>query len=216
MFKEKKHTPFSVLVLAGGRSSRMGLNKDKGHMQFKGTSLIEYVLVNILSIEGVDKNNVIIVGPKEKYSRHGFTVVEDLYPQKGPLGGIFSGLQYSNTFYNLVIGYDMPFVESKLVEYMLSNSKGYDMVIPTYGKELYEPLCAIYSKNCLKTMEQNLKNNILAVRGIFPRCKIRWIREEEIRIFDSELHSFFNINFQSDFKKAEILLYQRGKNIGKG
>lgn len=56
MFKEKKHTPLSVLVLAGGKSSRMGLNKDKGHMQFKGTSLIEYVLVNILSIKGVSKD----------------------------------------------------------------------------------------------------------------------------------------------------------------
>ncbi|MFZ2330286.1 MAG: molybdenum cofactor guanylyltransferase [Atribacterota bacterium] len=215
MFKEKKHTPLSVLVLAGGKSSRMGLNKDKGHMQFKGTSLIEYVLVNILSIKGVSKGNVIIVGPKEKYFRHGFTVVEDLYPQKGPLGGIFSGLQFSKTFYNLVIGYDMPFVEPKLIEYMVSHSKGYDLVIPTYGKELYEPLCAIYSKNCLKIMKQNLKNNILAVRRIFSGCKIRWVKEEEIRLFDSELHSFFNINFQSDFEKAETILSQKGKNIGK-
>ena len=109
----------------------------------------------------------------------------------------------------------MPFVEPKLIEYMVSNSKGYDLVIPTYGKELYEPLCAIYSKNCLKIMEQNLKNNILAVRRIFSGCKIRWVKEEEIRLFDSELHSFFNINFQSDFKKAETILSQKGKNIGK-
>ena len=66
-----------------------------------------------------------------------------------------------------------------------------------------EPLCAIYSKNCLKVMERNLKNDILAVRNIFSFCKIRWIREEEIRIFDPELHSFFNINVQNDFVEAE-------------
>jgi molybdopterin-guanine dinucleotide biosynthesis protein A len=203
IINEKKHTSFSILVLAGGRSSRMGLNKDKGHMQFKGTSLIGYVLNNIMSIKGVTRRNIIIVGPKEKYPGHQFTVVEDLYPQKGPLGGIFSGLQYSKTVYNLVIGYDMPFIEPKLVEYMLNQSKGYDLVIPTYGQELYEPLCAIYSKNCLKVMERSLKNNILAVRNIFSFCKIRWIIEEEIRMFDPELHSFFNINVQSDFIEAE-------------
>lgn len=211
MIDEKNNISFSVLVLAGGKSSRMGLNKDKGHMRFKGISLIEYVLANILSIEGVDKDNVIIVGPKEKYTKHQFTVIEDLYPQKGPLGGIFSGLQYSKTVYNLVVGYDMPFIKPKLVEYMISQSKGYDLVIPTYGQELYEPLCAVYNKNCLNAMEHNLKNNVLAVRSIFPLCKIRWIREEEIRIFDPELHSFFNINFISDFVRAERLYYQKGK-----
>ena len=203
IISEKKYTSFSILVLAGGRSSRMGLNKDKGHMQFKGTSLIGYVLNNIMSIKGVTRRNVIIVGPKEKYSKYQFTVVEDFYPQKGPLGGIFSGLQYSKTAYNLVIGYDMPFIEPKLVEYMFKQSKGYDLVIPTYGQELYEPLCAIYSKNCLKVMERNLKNDILAVRNIFSFCKIRLIREEEIRMFDPELHYFFNINVQNDFVEAE-------------
>ena len=212
MIDEKNSISFSVLVLAGGKSSRMGLNKDKGHMRFKGTSLIEYVLTNLLSIKGVGKDNVIIVGPKEKYTKHQFTVVEDLYPQKGPLGGIFSGLQYSKTVYNLVVGYDMPFIKPKLVEYMLSQSKGYDLVIPTYGQELYEPLCAIYNKNCLKIIETNLKNDVLAVRNIFPFCKIRWIREEEIRIFDPELYSFFNINFRSDFAEAERLSYQKGRN----
>ena len=211
MVDKKNNISFSVLILAGGKSSRMGLNKDKGHMQFKGISLIEYVLANILSIKGVAKDNVIIVGPKEKYAKYQFTVVDDLYPQRGPLGGIFSGLQYSKTVYNLVVGYDMPFIKPKLVEYMLGQSKGYHLVIPTYGQGLYEPLCAIYNKNCLNAMEHNLKNNVLAVRSIFPLCKIRWIREEEIRIFDPELHSFFNINFIRDFVRAERLSYQKGK-----
>lgn len=197
--------PFSVLILAGGRSSRMGLNKDKGHMQFKGISLIEYVINNTMSIKGVNRNSIIIVGPKKQYSKYQFAVVEDLYPHKGPLGGIYSGLLYSRTVYNLVIGIDMPFIEPELIEYMVSHSEGYDIVIPAYGQKLYEPLCAIYSKNCLKIMEQNLKNDILSVRSIFPFCKVRWIKEEEIRIFDPELHSFFNINLHSDFIKAEKL-----------
>lgn len=211
MNKEKNYNTISVLVLAGGKSSRMGLNIDKGHMQFKGTNLIEHVLKNILSVKGINKHDIVIVGPKKRYSQRQFTVIEDIYPNKGPLGGIISGLKYSKTFHNLVIGYDMPFVEPKLIEYMIKNSKDYDIVIPTYGKGMYEPLCAIYSKNCVEIIENNLKNNILAVRSIFPFCRIRCIREDEIKIFDPEIHSFFNINFQSDFILAEELERVRKK-----
>ena len=211
MIDEKNNIAFSVIVLAGGKSSRMVADKDKGHMLFKGISLIERVLTNVLTIKGVIKDNIIIVGPKKKYSKYHYTVVEDIYFQKGPLGGIFSGLHFSKTVYNLVVGYDMPFIKPELVEYMIGQSKGYDLVIPTYGQELYEPLCAVYNKNCIGIIEQNLKNDVLAVRNIFPLCKIRWISEEEIRIFDPELYSFFNINFKSDFLKAERLSYQKGK-----
>ncbi len=202
MVNKKKISPISVIVLAGGKSSRMGLDKDKGHMPFMGIGLLDRVIMNILRVAGVSKHKIIIVGPKEKYAHYGF-VVEDIYPGKGPLGGIFSGLKYSKTFYNLVIGYDMPFIEPRLVEYLIAQSIGYDLVLPTYGRNWYEPLCAIYSKDCLEIIEHNLKKGLLAVRDIFPSLKIRWIGEEEIKKFDPDFHSFFNINCPDDFIKAE-------------
>jgi molybdopterin-guanine dinucleotide biosynthesis protein A len=215
MDTEKKYTAISVIVLAGGRSSRIGLGKDKGYLKFRGTILIKRVILNILSLEGITEQDIIIVGPRDRFPQYKLTV-EDIYPQKGPLGGIFSGLQYSKTFYNLVIGYDMPFIEKRLVEYMIENMEGYDIVIPTHGKELFEPLCAIYSKNCLKIIKQNLKKGTLAIRDIFPFLKIRRITEMEIRRCDPELHSFFNINFQGDFIEAEKLeIDRRKKNVNK-
>lgn len=208
MTNREKYASISVIVLAGGRSSRIGLNQDKGFLPFMGSSLMEKVISNILSVKGITEEDIIIVGPKGRFPQYKVTV-EDFYPQKGPLGGIFSGLQYSKTFYNLVIGYDMPFVEAGLVEYMIKNREGYDIIIPTHSKGLLEPLCAIYSKNCLKVIKENLEKGILAVRAIFPFLKTLKITESEIRRFDPELCSFFNINFQNDFLKAKKLAKNR-------
>jgi len=208
---KKKDIPISIILLAGGKSTRIGINKDKIKMKLLGMTLIDYVISNIILVNGVSKKDIIIVGPKEKYIGYEM-VVEDVYPHKGPLGGIFSGLKASNTFYNLVIGSDMPFVENMLVEYMIENSVNYDLVIPRYGNGLIEPLCAIYGKNCLKIIEKNIKNRKLTIRHIFPFLKIRWIEENEIKRFDPEMNSFFNINFKTDFFKAEMLSRKRSEN----
>lgn len=214
MLSKKKYSSISVIILAGGKSSRIGLDKDKGHLPFMGRNLIEWVIINILTIKGISQDNIIIIGPKENYSHYAF-VVEDLYPGKGPLGGIFSGLQYSKTFYNLVIGYDMPLIVPKFAEYLISQRIGYDLTIPTYGQNFYEPLCAVYSKACLEIIEQNIKKGLLAVRGIFPYLKIRWVKENEIKEFDPDFHSFFNINYPSDFAQAEKLAIGWREKYGK-
>ena len=78
---EKKYTAISVIVLAGGRSSRIGLGKDKGYLKFRGTILIKRVILNILSIEGITEQDIIIVGPRDRFPQYKLTV-EDIYPQK--------------------------------------------------------------------------------------------------------------------------------------
>ncbi len=206
----KKPFAITVLILAGGKSSRIGLNKNKGQMKLMGVNLIDRIVSNITSIDGITEKDIVIVGSKEKFPQFE-KVVEDIYPQKGPLGGIFSGLYSSKTFYNLVIGYDMPFIEGKLIQYMISNAQDHDIIIPSHSQGLFEPLCAIYSKNCLEIMEKNIKMGKLAVRCIFPFLKIRLIEEEEIKRYDPGLYSFFNINFKSDFTRAEELNLKRSR-----
>ena len=202
--------PINVLILAGGKSSRIGLNKDKGQIRLMGINLIDRVISNIISIDGFSEKDIIIVGPKERFPFLN-RVVEDIYPQKGPLGGIFSGLHSSDTFYNLVIGYDMPFIEGKLIKHMINNMNNYDIIIPIHGQDLFEPLCAIYSKNCLEVIEKNINKGKLAVRSIFPFLRVRLIQEKEIKKYDRKLYSFFNINLKSDFIKAKKLDLKRKK-----
>jgi len=207
----EKISPITIIILAGGKSSRIGLNKDKGKMKLLGVNLIDKVVSNILSTGLFLEKDILLIGPKKRFPNYK-RVIEDIYPQKGPIGGIFTGLYNSKTFYNLVIGYDMPFIEPKLIRYMVEYIDNYDAVIPTHSQGLFEPLCAIYSKNCLEIMENNIKNEKLSVRCIFPFLNIRLITEGEIKKFDPNLQSFFNINFKSDFSRAEKLDRKRSKH----
>jgi len=206
--KDKRYFSLTAIILAGGESSRVGLNQSKDQMKLAGRPLVDWVISTLTSLDNLTKEDIIIVSSKEKYSNFK-RVFKDIFPQKGPLGGIFSGLKVSTSQYNLLVGCDMPFIEVKLLQYMIENINTYDMVIPCHGKGLIEPLCAIYSKSCLEVIERNLKAGVLSVREIFPYLKVKFIKEEEIKKFDVGLYSFFNINFKHDFTKAEELIKMR-------
>jgi len=206
--KDKRYFSLTAIILTGGKSSRVGLNQSKDQIKLAGRPLIDWVISTLTSLDNLTKKDIIIVGSKEKYSNFE-RVFKDIFPQKGPLGGIFSGLKVSTSQYNLLVGCDMPFIEVKLLQYMIENISNYDIVIPYYGNGLIEPLCAVYSKSCLEVIEKNIKAGVLSVREIFPHLKVKFIEEEEIRKFDTGLYSFFNINSQCDFKRAEELIKNR-------
>jgi len=203
--KNKKIYPLTAIILAGGKSSRVGLNKNKDQIKLAGRPLIDWVISQLTSLDNLTEENIIIVGPKEKYPNFK-RVVQDIFPQKGPLGGIFSGLKASTSQYNLIVACDMPFLEVKLLQYMREKIDSNDIIIPLYNKEYIEPLCAIYSRKCLEIIEKNIQSGILSVRKIFPHLRIKFIEEEEIKKFDPKLYSFFNVNFKHDFRKAEEII----------
>ncbi len=120
--------------------------------------------------------------------------------------GLYSGLKASASRYNLVVGCDMPFLKVELLQYMGDKIDSNDIIIPRYAKSYVEPLCAIYSKACLEVMKKNIETGILSIRKIFPYLQVKHIEEEEIKIVDPELNSFFNINYKEDFIRAEELI----------
>jgi len=204
--RNKEIPPLTAIILAGGKSSRIGTDKDKTMLRLNGKRLIDIVISKLKCIVG---DNIIIVGPPKKYPSYK-QVVPDLFPQRCPLAGIYSGLKASPTFYNLIVGCDMPFLKTELLWYMWENIDSEDIIIPRYGKDYIEPLLAIYGKSCLEIMEKNLKRNILPVRLIFPYLKVKYIEDEEIIKFDPKYLSFFNINFKKDLIKAEKLIRKKG------
>lgn len=142
--------------------------------------------------------------PSQSYTHPEAKTVVDLYPGKGSLGGIYTGLTYSNSFHNLVVACDMPFLNQALLRYMISLAPDFDIIIPRKGAYI-EPLHAIYSKNCARFIEEQLKRDNLRIAGFFDSVKIRYIEKEEIERFDPEHLSFFNVNTQADLEKARIL-----------
>jgi len=203
--KDKKIPSLTAIILAGGKSSRMGPDKNKSMLRLNGKYLIDIVISKLKCVVG---DNIIIVGPPERYLSYK-QVVPDFFSQKGPLVGIYSGLKASSSQYNLVVGCDMPFLEVKLLQYMTENINSNDIVIPRYGDGYIEPLYAVYSKKCLETIERNLAEHIFSVRAIFPHLKVKFVEDEEIKKYDPEFYSFFNINYKKDIIEAEKIINNR-------
>ncbi len=193
----------SGIILAGGRSRRLG--RDKAVEPFEGQPLIRRVIERIQPLTG---EIVVVVAdaargdglPLEKSER----VAVDLYPGGGSLGGIFSGLSAANGQWGLVVACDMPFLNRELFEHMLTLREGWDAVVPMPG-DFPEPTHALYSRVCLSHIEAKLKANDLKISGFFDDVRVRYVHQEDVRTFDPELHSFFNVNSPEDLAQAVAL-----------
>jgi len=191
----------SSIVLAGGKSSRFG--HDKVFKTVGDQNLLDLVInrVSLLSQETI----LVTAGrdalvQSDKY--HGLRTVTDVYPGKGPLGGVYTGLLTSKSCFNLVVASDMPFLNTALLRHMIQVSAGFDLVVPRIGR-LVEPLHAIYARNCLEPMAHLLRRNELSVHRLFPMVSTRYVEADEIEQFDPEHLSFFNVNTRADLVKAE-------------
>ncbi|MCD6453411.1 MAG: molybdenum cofactor guanylyltransferase [Dehalococcoidales bacterium] len=190
----------SCIVLAGGRSLRLGRNKALATISQR--NLLERVAGYLSSFDG----DILVVAASEydypqldNYPR--LRVVGDIHLGKGPLGGLYTGLRVSRSFYNLVLACDMPFLNRDLLSYMVQLSARFDVVIPRWG-DMMEPLCAVYSKGCLPAIEELLRQDRLRVSGLLDWVKVRYVEAGEIDRFDPEHLSFFNVNTKADFKTA--------------
>ena len=191
------------IILAGGKGSRINRNKALITLP-DGRALIER---SIQVLKGIFTEILIVANRKELYEGFGLPVVEDLIRGKGPLGGILTGLAYSTSYLNFVMGCDMPFPRPALIELLLEKCGDYDVVIPEAGGEV-EPLFAVYSKSCMPVIIDHLQKDDLKVRSVLTELRVRKISEEEIESVDPERLSFFNVNTEQDLKKAQAILLQ--------
>ena len=201
-----QHTISNVtgIILAGGKGLRLGREKalekiGKKRLIDRVIDSLKKVCQEILVITSQGQSN------KIESAHLDVKIVVDLYPGKSALGGIYTGLLKSTTFNNLVVACDMPFLNSKILHYMIDSTPGFDVVVPRMNNTV-EPLHAIYSLNCIQAIEKLLNENKLAVSEILKLVKTNYIDSYELKKFDPELLSFFNINTQADLIRAEELM----------
>jgi molybdopterin-guanine dinucleotide biosynthesis protein A len=184
----------TAIVLAGGKSSRM--KKDKGFVYFNGKMLVEYVIDTLQKIT----DGVIIITQNEKYMKLGYPCYADMMKEKGPLGGIYTGLVNSSTKKNLVVGCDMPFLSEKLLTELINNI-GEEDVLLTEHRDKAEPICSVYDKNCMEHIRSQLEQDHLKITDAMVGLKTRVIS------FDKEVwfsgNEFANINSVEELKKFE-------------
>jgi molybdopterin-guanine dinucleotide biosynthesis protein A len=190
----------SSIILAGGKSLRLG--HDKVLEKIGDKSLLEQV---VSRIDSFSKDIIIVTAPERTFAplanHPKVKIVSDIFPGQGSLGGIYTGLVESSSFYNLVVAADMPFLNESLARYMIEKSDGFDFVLPRVNN-LFEPLHAVYSKNCIAPIKSILEQGKKVIVELFDYVKVRYIEAEEIERFDPKHLSFFNINTKADLDLA--------------
>jgi molybdopterin-guanine dinucleotide biosynthesis protein A len=199
-------------VLAGGKSSRMGT--DKAFVQFRGRTLLE----RALSVMGAVCGRVAIVGDPAKFAEFGLarngpaqdgpakceSVVADIFPGCGPLGGIHAALAHSSAELNLMLAVDMPFVSEALLEFLFAaaESTGAMITVPRSGRGL-QPLCAVYRRGFSPAAEEALRAGRYKIEGAFAGVAMRVIEEVELAAGGFSERSFFNVNTPQDRSEGE-------------
>jgi molybdopterin-guanine dinucleotide biosynthesis protein A len=184
------------VILAGGKSSRMG--KNKALLDFGGRSIIEHTVDLFKSIF---PEVLLVTNTPEEYKGLSVRIVTDIFPGKGSLGGVYTGLLYSSNEYSFIASCDMPFLKRGLIEFLMTLRDGYDVVVPRL-KGGHEPLHAVYSKRCLKPIEEMIKRNDLRIIGFYQGVRAREVSEEELAPFNPGPSAFINVNTPEEYEEA--------------
>jgi len=196
---ENRQIPL-VAILAGGKSSRMGM--DKAELMLSGMPIIEHVWNRVSSVA----SEVVIVGGAPKLEHLGVKTISDDYFNAGSLGGIATALNYCRQNlgadgYVLCIACDMPFIKEELLVRLWGLRYGCDVVVPRTGKG-FEPLCALYGVSCLKEISGRISSGRLKIQQLFSKVRTRELGIGEILKIDPEVSSFININSPDDLTAA--------------
>lgn len=188
-----------AIILSGGDNRRMLCNK--AFLQIGQKTIIERE-IEVLS--SLFSRIIVVSNTPESHEHLRVSLVSDLVPGKGPLGGIYSGLTASKDEYNFVVGCDLPFLNTGLISYMIGLINDHDIIVSKLNG-LVEPLHAIYSKRCLIPIKRQLDINELKIQSFFGEVKVRYIRESEIKKYNPKGIAFFNVNTEEDLGKARLM-----------
>ena len=189
----------TAIILAGGKNLRLG--RPKATEIIGGKSIVERVIERLSPLA----SQMLIVTGIERTDLPGTADAEfltDLYPGYGPLGGIYTGLAASRASHSIVVACDMPFLNTKLLGYMIEQAGDFDAVVPRLDGGMIEPLHAVYSRKCLEPIKERLESNQLSVNSFIRALRVRYIEQAESQRLDPKLLSFFNINYQADLERA--------------
>jgi molybdopterin-guanine dinucleotide biosynthesis protein A len=187
----------TAFVLAGGKSTRMGL--DKAFVKLKGATLLQRALETARAITP----EVLSVGERAKFSSFG-TVIDDVFRDRGPLGGIHAALAVTATDLNLVVAVDLPYLEAAFLKRLIALARANDaqVTLPRAGGG-WQPLCAVYRKNFGAVAERSLLAGQNKIDPLFAAVKIVPLEEPEIVRQGFSANMFRNLNTPEDLEKAK-------------
>ena len=188
------------VIQAGGKSTRMG-GRPKALLELGGQRIIERV---VEAVAPAVSNLIIVTNTPELYAFLGLSMVADVYPDRGSLGGIYSGLKAAAGDAAFTVACDMPFLHPEVVRLVVERAESGDVVIPRVGGQL-ETLHAAYAKSCLPHIEERLVAGRLKIVEFFERVRVVEIPEAEIARFRDPAIVFMNVNTPDELERALVL-----------
>jgi molybdenum cofactor guanylyltransferase len=182
---DSKKNKLTAVILAGGKSSRMG--QDKGILHIHGKPMVMHIIEAAREVS----DNIIIVANNDNYNDFGYPVYRDHFPGCGPLGGIYTGLTRSATARNLFLSCDIPFVNGRLLKFLQNRSEyRQDALVPLHN-DVKEPLCAIYHKRVLKTVLKQILKEDYKLQNLLEKLNVKYADPASVLLPET---LFSNIN----------------------
>ena len=188
------------IILAGGKSTRMGENK--AFIKIEGTPIIHRIHT---LFERLFNEIIIVTHQKKLFSNLNTKIYSDLIPNRGILGGLYTGLFFSSFSLSFCVACDMPFLKESVIKYLIKTIENYDVVVPKTEDGL-QPLHAVYSKNCLEPIKKIIEQGKYKIIDFYPMVKVKIVDEHELFSLDPMRESFINVN-----TPEELLVIKKGK-----
>lgn len=217
----------TAIILAGGRSSRMGSNK--ALLELGGLTVLERL---VRELEPVASRIVIAAGDQTAYDRFGKEVVTDRFPGAGPLAGLHAGLESSATCWNLAVACDTPFANRGLFRALLERAEAAEaraersaggaaddpasfaaaeaILARTEGRA--HPLLAAYRHSVLPSLEARLQEGRLKMTAWTETLRAEYLEGEALALASGLPLEWcaFNMNKPEDYDQARMLLESGG------
>lgn len=188
-----------ALVLAGGKSRRMNGN-NKAFLKYENKSFIESIIDQLTGFQNI----YISVDNKEKYRNLNFTLVEDMYKDIGPMGGIYSALKVIKEKYVFVTACDMPKIKKEFIEYLCEFiAEDVECIITQDEEGRINPLAGIYSKQLIKKIENMIDEKDYKLVHLIKRANSKIIPLCETNFNESILDNINDINDYNKLKSVD-------------
>lgn len=194
--------PCTGVILSGGLNTRFN-GQNKAFIRVGQKRILDR-LYEIFS--DLFDDIILVTNHPLEFLDWDLTIVSDIFSARSSLTGIHTGLFYMKYPYAFFSACDTPFLRKELVKALIEQIENNTDIIMPETTSGFEPLCAIYSKRCLKQAEQHLKENKYKIQWAFQGHRIKYIPENVLLEKDPDLRSFFNINSPEDLKRAEEMI----------
>ena len=195
------------VLLAGGKSRRMGQDK---RLLSVGDETLYTRSLSVL--RAIFERVVVVVAQDSPLVASDAPVLRDVIPQCGSLGGLYTGLKQAETEWVFAVACDMPFLDPGTIRHFTS-LKGEGDVIMAKLLNGFQPMHALYHRNCLPIMESLIQEQDFKIHRLadHPALRVRIVTPVELSRVDPEGRSFYNVNTPADLAAARSLFDQTVK-----